>query len=102
MKITKEINKFNEIEVWSGAKYTYEIISKNYKQEEFMALLEEMFTDGCSETELNYFFWFDDEYILSALDIKQNWWKNDPVLYIQGRVVFSIILYDFKNPVFSF
>jgi len=27
MKITKEINKFNEIEVWSGAKYTYEIIS---------------------------------------------------------------------------
>lgn len=37
-----------------------------------MALLEEMFPDGCSETELNYFFWFDDEYILSALDIKQN------------------------------
>ena len=70
MKITKGINKFNEIEVC--AKYTYEIISKNYKQEEFMALLEEMIPDGCSETELNYFFWFDDEYILSALDIKQN------------------------------
>ena len=49
MKITKEINKFNEIEVWSGAKYTYEIISKNYKREEFMALLEEMFPDGAKQ-----------------------------------------------------
>lgn len=31
MKITKEIDNFNEIEVWRGAKNTYEIISKNYK-----------------------------------------------------------------------
>lgn len=50
MKITKEINNFNEIEVWSGAKYTYEIISKNNKQDEFMDLLEEIFHDGCTET----------------------------------------------------
>lgn len=71
MKITKEIDNFNEIEVWSGAKNTYEIISKNYKQEEFMALLEEMFLDGCTETELNDFLWFDDEFIFSDLDIKQ-------------------------------
>lgn len=38
MKITKEINNFNEIEVWSGAKYTYEIIRKNNKQDEFIFL----------------------------------------------------------------
>lgn len=72
MKITKEIKNFNKIEVCNDAKYTYEIISKNYKQEEFMALLEETFPDGCPETELNDFLWFDDEYILSALDIKQS------------------------------
>lgn len=36
MKIIKEINNFNEIEAWSGAKYTYEIISKNNKQYEFI------------------------------------------------------------------
>lgn len=72
MKITKEIDNFNEIEVWSGAKNTYEIISKNYKQEEFMALLEEMFPDDCTETELNDFLWFDDEFIFSALDIEES------------------------------
>lgn len=72
MKITKEIDNFNEIEVWSGAKNTYEIISKNYKQEEFMALLEEMFPDGCTETELNDFLWFDDEFIFSVLDIEES------------------------------
>lgn len=72
MKITKEINNFNEVEVWSGTKNTYEIISKNYKQEEFMALLEEMFPDGCPGTELNDFLWLDDEFIFSALDIKES------------------------------
>lgn len=72
MKITKEINNFNEIEVWSGAKYAYEIISKNNKQDEFMALLDEIFPDGCTETELNDFLWFDDEFIFSALDIEES------------------------------
>lgn len=69
MKITREINNFNEIEVWSGAKYAYEIISKNNKQEEFMVLLDEIFPDGCTETELNDFLWFDYEFIFLALDI---------------------------------
>ena len=72
MKITKEINNFNEIEGWSGAKYTYEIISKNNKKDEFMALLEEIFPDGCTETELNDFLWFDDEFIFSDLDIEES------------------------------
>ena len=72
MKITKEIDNFNEIEVWSETKNTYEIISKNYKQEEFMALLEEMFPDGCHETELNDFIWFDYGFIFSALDIEES------------------------------
>lgn len=72
MKITKEINNFNEIEVCNGAKNTYEIISKNNKQEEFMALLEVMFPNGCPETELNDFLWFDYEFIFSALDIEES------------------------------
>ena len=71
MKITKEINNFNEIEVWSGAKYTYAIIIKNNKQDEFMALLDEIFPDGCTETELNDFLWFDDEFIFLALVITE-------------------------------
>jgi hypothetical protein len=37
-----------------------------------MDLLEKIFPVGCTETELNDFLWFDEEYILSALDIKQS------------------------------
>lgn len=37
-----------------------------------MALLEETFPDGCPETELNDFLWFDDEFIFSDLDIEES------------------------------
>jgi len=37
-----------------------------------MFIVEDIFPDGCSETELNDFLWFDDEFIFSALDIKQD------------------------------
>ena len=72
MKITKEISNIYEFEAWSAAVYTYNAIIENHKQDDFMLMLEEIFPDGCSETELNDFLWFDDEYILSALDIKQS------------------------------
>ncbi len=35
-------------------------------------MLEDIFPNGCTETELNDFLWFDDEYILSALNINQS------------------------------
>lgn len=34
-----------------------------------MVLLDEIFPDGCTETELNDFLWFDYEFIFLALDI---------------------------------
>ena len=71
MKLTYEINNIDEFKAWSGAVPTREAIIRNHKQEEFMFILEDIFPDGCSETELNDFLWFDDELIFSSLDIKQ-------------------------------
>jgi hypothetical protein len=72
MKITKEISNIDEFEAWSGAVYTRNAIIKNHKQDDFMFLLEDIFPNGCTETEFNDFLWFDDEYIFSVLDIKQS------------------------------
>lgn len=72
MKLTYEMNNIDEFKAWSGAVATREAIIRNHKQEEFMMILEDIFPDGCSETELNDFLWFDDEFIFSALDIKQD------------------------------
>lgn len=72
MKITREISNMDEFEAWSGAVYTRNAIIKNHKQDDFMFLLEDIFPNGCTETEFNDFLWFDDEYIFSVLDIKQS------------------------------
>lgn len=70
MKLTYEINNIDEFTAWSGAVPTREAIIKNHKQDEFMFILEDIFPDGCSETELNDFLWFDDDFIFSSLDIR--------------------------------
>lgn len=72
MKITYEICNIDEFTAWSGAVQTRNTIIENHKQDEFMLILEDIFPDGCTETELNDFLWFDTEFIYSALDIQQD------------------------------
>lgn len=54
------------------AKFTLDTISDYDKEEEFMALLEELFPDGADETELNDFIAFDDDYIFESLGISSS------------------------------
>lgn len=42
MKITREISNIYEFEAWSGAVYTRNTIIKNYKQDDFMFMLEDI------------------------------------------------------------
>ena len=72
MILTQEITDFAQFEAWSGAIPTRETILRNRKGDEFMELLEEIFPDGCSETTLNDFLWFDDDYIFEMLGIEQD------------------------------
>ena len=73
MKIYKEMNSFNELQniVWSGAIDTLNHIIINNKKNELMDLLEEEFPEGASETEVNDFLWFADEYINECLGINE-------------------------------
>lgn len=74
MYVKKEYD-FNELKKnsWSGAIATLEIVEKNNKEEELMQLLEDVFCDNIpSETEVNDFLWFDDEYIFESLEIENN------------------------------
>lgn len=56
---------------WSGAISTLEKIEEAGKEEELMDFLEEVFDmEIPTETEVNDFLWFDDEYIFEQLGIK--------------------------------
>lgn len=70
MEIKKDYN-FNDLKKnsWSGAIDTLETIEENEKEEELMALLENTFEDVPTETEVNDFLWFDDDFIFEELGI---------------------------------
>ena len=54
---------------WSGALQTLKNIEDAGKEEELMNLLAELFSDGASDTTINDFLWFDDDYIYEAVGI---------------------------------
>jgi hypothetical protein len=65
MKIYTEISVCN-FEFWSGAKDTVKYLTTS-ELEEIEAILEEIYPEGMSETELNDIFWFDDDQIAEWL-----------------------------------
>lgn len=54
---------------WSGAVDTLNTISNEGKEDDLMELLDELYSDGVDETELNDFLAFEDDYIFQNLDI---------------------------------
>ena len=72
ISIKKELS-FEDLkdECWSGAIDTLQKIEEEGKEDELMELLQDMFTDIPTETELNDFLWFDDNYIYKQLGIEE-------------------------------
>jgi hypothetical protein len=68
MKVTTEITNLHNLEAWSGAKETLRLILLAGKGDEFIAMIEELYPDGISDTELNDLLWFDDN-LLNDLGI---------------------------------
>lgn len=65
MKITTELNLQN-FEFWSGAKdhkFTYSELS----EAEF--IIEDLYLDGATETQINDLFWFEEEMLCEWLGI---------------------------------
>ena len=69
MTITYELD-LNNFEAWSGAKETLERIQREGKCAELENVLEELYPDGMTETELNDLLWFDSESVYEWLGIR--------------------------------
>lgn len=71
MRICREVG-FYELkeQSWSGAIDTLNRIEDEGMEEELMDFLEECFTETPTDTEVNDFLWFEDEYIFEVLGIK--------------------------------
>ena len=69
MTITYELD-LNRFEAWSGAKETLERIQREGKFAELENVLEELYPDGMTETELNDLLWFEPETVYEWLGIR--------------------------------
>lgn len=74
MRIITEINSIADFDAWSGGKYTLDkIVDLGYPYTDALdELAEEIFPEGCTETELNDWLWFDDEFIFESLGLDED------------------------------
>lgn len=52
---------------WAGAKSTYDEIQEAGKLDELEAILEDLYPDGMSDTDLNDLLWFEPELVYEWL-----------------------------------
>lgn len=71
MKIIAEIS-ISDFETWSGAKETQRLIIENDKENEFDALIEDLYPDGLTDTQLNDLLWFGSDWCLEQLGIAED------------------------------
>ena len=69
MTMTYELD-LNSFQAWSGAKETLERIQREGKCAELENVLEELYPDGMTETELNDLLWFEPETVYEWLGIR--------------------------------
>ena len=69
MKTFNENTTLVNFDAWSGAVDTKERIINEGKADEFDNLIEELYPDGLSETQLNDILWFEDDWLFETLGI---------------------------------
>ena len=69
MTVTYELD-LDRFEAWSGAVETLERIRDEGKTGELESMLEELYPDGMSETDLNDLLWFDSDTVYEWLGMK--------------------------------
>jgi hypothetical protein len=70
MKTFNETTLVN-FDAWSDAVDTKNTIIENNKENEFDALIEELYPDGISETQLNEILSFDSSWVFESLGISE-------------------------------
>ena len=69
--IIKTDTNLRDFEAWAGAIETKNLILDAGLEEEFEELIEEIYPDGLTDTELNDILWFDGSWILETLGIEE-------------------------------
>ena len=70
MKISYEL-ELARFQAWSGGVATLDKLIELEKTEEFENLLDEIYPEGLTETELNDILWFEPEWIFETLGIEE-------------------------------
>ena len=69
MKIVNDNLSLRNFEAWSGAKSTKQLILDNNKEDDFEFMMEDLYPDGMTDTQLNDILWFEEDWICETLGI---------------------------------
>ena len=69
MKIVNNNLSLRNFEAWSGAKDTKQLILDNNKEDDFEFMMEDLYPDGMTDTQLNDILWFETDWICETLGI---------------------------------
>ena len=70
MKITSEMSLKN-FKAWEGGKVTLNKLIELDKCDDLEFILDDLYPDGLTDTQLNDILWFDDEWIYETLGIEE-------------------------------
>ena len=70
MRVYNDNLTLRNFNAWSGATDTKETIINEGKAEQFDNLIDELYPDGLTDTQLNDLLWFEDEWIFEMLGIE--------------------------------
>ena len=68
MRVYQDIS-ISDFETWSGAKDTQRVIIENDKENEFDNLIDELYPDGLTDTQLNDILWHESDWVFKTLRI---------------------------------
>ena len=71
MKITTEIS-IESFNAWSGAVDTVNTIKDHNKCNEFDSMIEDIYPDGLTDTQLNDILWHDTDWVYNMLSIEED------------------------------
>ena len=69
MKVINDNLSLRNFDAWAGAKDTKQLILDNNKEDEFEFLMEDLYPDGMTDTQLNDILWFEEDWICEMLNI---------------------------------
>lgn len=76
MQVTTEVTSLYAFEAWRGAVYTKKKLMENGIDEDFISFAEDLFPEGCTDTELNDLLWFESDTIFEHFGLDEN---GDPL-----------------------